>query len=296
MLPKLLNFNHIGKLAMVAATVAGMVYVGQWFAQPGARNADDRQTGAANIGAANPAPHADAAAAAVPTVPYRFDVDTDGDGLADAKEFVYGTDPHAADTDGDGYSDGGEVANGYDPSIAGSARIAQKPANLTQRYLAWAKQPAALDTIHVITFLSREPDLAFRLPEVTPAELRIAASPDIHQLAQYRAAVAALELPRGFASYNDLARDALADRFTETDRIATELAELAASWQMREVPAQTEATHAKLVGLLGLARELFTDLHAAKTDPVRIIWNMERGRALAAVAQDIQREAAALKQ
>lgn len=295
MFKKLLDLNRFSKLAMAAATIAGIVYVGQWFAQPGARNADDRKTGAANIGAAGPTQRADAAAAAAPTVPYRFDVDTDTDGLADAKEFIYGTDALAADTDGDGYSDGGEVVNGYDPLIAGSARLAQQPANLTQRYLAWAKQPAMLDTANVIAFLSREPDLAFRLPEVAPAELHIAAAPGSSHLSRYRAALADLTLPQGFASYNDLARAALADQFAEADRIATELQQLTASWQAREVPAQAAGVQGKLVGLLRLSRELFTDLHAAKTDPVRIIWNMERGRALTAVAQDIQREAAALK-
>lgn len=41
--------------------------------------------------------------------------DRDGDGLSDAEEYLYGTDPNNPDTDGDGYSDGVEVAAGYDP-------------------------------------------------------------------------------------------------------------------------------------------------------------------------------------
>lgn len=41
--------------------------------------------------------------------------DSDHDGLSDAEEKVYGTDPSNADTDGDGYSDGVEVKSGYDP-------------------------------------------------------------------------------------------------------------------------------------------------------------------------------------
>ncbi|MEO8425691.1 MAG: hypothetical protein ABI651_01130 [Verrucomicrobiota bacterium] len=41
--------------------------------------------------------------------------DTDGDGLPDVVEFVYGTDPNKADTDGDGISDGVEVAQGTNP-------------------------------------------------------------------------------------------------------------------------------------------------------------------------------------
>jgi hypothetical protein len=42
------------------------------------------------------------------------EVDTDGDGIADADEFG-NTDPSAADTDGDGISDGEEVLIGTDP-------------------------------------------------------------------------------------------------------------------------------------------------------------------------------------
>lgn len=41
--------------------------------------------------------------------------DSDGDGLSDNEEILYGTDPKNPDTDGDGYSDGEEVKNGHDP-------------------------------------------------------------------------------------------------------------------------------------------------------------------------------------
>ncbi len=42
-------------------------------------------------------------------------LDTDNDGLGDAAEQLYGTDPNKPDTDGDGYLDGEEVTNGYNP-------------------------------------------------------------------------------------------------------------------------------------------------------------------------------------
>jgi hypothetical protein len=42
-------------------------------------------------------------------------VDSDCDGLTNAEEKLYGTDPENADTDGDGYSDGVEIKSGYDP-------------------------------------------------------------------------------------------------------------------------------------------------------------------------------------
>ncbi|MDZ7611183.1 MAG: hypothetical protein U5L10_00240 [Candidatus Moranbacteria bacterium] len=46
---------------------------------------------------------------------YNVFKDSDGDGLLDMEEKVYGTDPSNSDTDGDGYSDGVEVKSGYDP-------------------------------------------------------------------------------------------------------------------------------------------------------------------------------------
>ncbi|MFA7319288.1 MAG: hypothetical protein WC022_01690 [Parcubacteria group bacterium] len=42
-------------------------------------------------------------------------LDSDQDGLTDAEEKLYGTDPRKPDTDGDSYSDGAEVRAGYDP-------------------------------------------------------------------------------------------------------------------------------------------------------------------------------------
>ncbi len=43
------------------------------------------------------------------------DSDADDDGLDDAREILYGTDPTRADTDGDGANDGMEIGNGLDP-------------------------------------------------------------------------------------------------------------------------------------------------------------------------------------
>lgn len=45
--------------------------------------------------------------------------DSDGDGLPDWEERLYGTDPFNPDTDGDGTPDGKEVAEGRDPRKAG---------------------------------------------------------------------------------------------------------------------------------------------------------------------------------
>ncbi|MBI4434724.1 L,D-transpeptidase [Candidatus Uhrbacteria bacterium] len=52
---------------------------------------------------------------AVPTALAASDVDADSDGILDALEEQYGTDPLNSDTDGDSYSDGVEIRSGYDP-------------------------------------------------------------------------------------------------------------------------------------------------------------------------------------
>ena len=56
-------------------------------------------------------------------------LDSDQDGLADAEEKTYGTDPQNTDTDGDGYSDGAEVTSGYDPTkpAPGDRIVAENP-------------------------------------------------------------------------------------------------------------------------------------------------------------------------
>lgn len=45
--------------------------------------------------------------------------DSDHDGLTDAEETRYGTNPNNPDTDGDGYTDGNEIFHGYDPLTLG---------------------------------------------------------------------------------------------------------------------------------------------------------------------------------
>ena len=51
------------------------------------------------------------------------DDDDDNDGLSDADEALYGTDPFNPDTDGDGVSDGDEVAAGRNPLFDESKAI-----------------------------------------------------------------------------------------------------------------------------------------------------------------------------
>lgn len=54
---------------------------------------------------------------------YSEEIDSDGDGLSDAKELLHFTDPYNKDTDGDGYHDGVEVAYGYSPHTSENVKM-----------------------------------------------------------------------------------------------------------------------------------------------------------------------------
>ena len=62
--------------------------------------------------------------------------DTDGDGLTNVEEALYGTDPNKVDTDGDSYSDSVEVINLYDPARLALAKL--------------------IDSGHVTNYISKE--------------------------------------------------------------------------------------------------------------------------------------------
>lgn len=94
-------------------TVAALILLGGLLlsaSSPGSAVVDRRATASATAGEAahplSPGPAFTAVNTSLTSTP----VDTDGDGLADAREVnVFNTDPHQADTDGDGLTDGAEV-------------------------------------------------------------------------------------------------------------------------------------------------------------------------------------------
>jgi len=57
-------------------------------------------------------------------------IDTDGDGISDWQEVLYGTNPKKADTDGDGTNDSDEIKGNRDPLKANTAPTGQTPNDL----------------------------------------------------------------------------------------------------------------------------------------------------------------------
>ncbi|MBI2625574.1 hypothetical protein HY442_01365 [Candidatus Parcubacteria bacterium] len=293
MLGKLLPINLFSKLIAVAVAAAALF----WFTRA-LQLVPTKPTGepaTQNPIKAGPQTAQLSAAVKPPEAAYSFETDSDEDGLANAKEFVYATDPLRADTDGDGYPDGNEVDNGYDPTIAGSARLPNEPTNLTQRFLAWAGNPPSLEPSRVIAFLDSQPDLAFRLPDIAESSIRIVPNESAADLSHYVETARDLAVPEETAPYNELAREALLGRLDGAETTLRELETLYRVWQQREVPPPAKELHRNILGLLALSRELFADLRLSRSDPVRIIWNMDRGKALAAVAKNIEAQITGLE-
>lgn len=92
-------------IGAVVAALASVVAVGLWLYSTYIKTPN---TGSTPNGA--PAANVNKAAATQ---------DTDADGLTDADEKKYGSDPKKSDTDGDGFSDSAEVKNGYNPAGPG---------------------------------------------------------------------------------------------------------------------------------------------------------------------------------
>ena len=70
--------------------------------------------------------------------------DPDNDGLTNAEEFMYDTDPHSADTDRDGVEDGTEVEAGADPTLNPCLAYYGDPHPLTDTVGHWSEKAVAL--------------------------------------------------------------------------------------------------------------------------------------------------------
>lgn len=132
--------------------------------------------------------------------------DSDGDGLPDREEIIYGTDPFNKDTDGDGQLDGEEIALGYDPldpdSNPKTGKKSLSPlspnANLTDRLLDLSMaslindsgnlDPVQMDTkkfADILANVQSGASIYLSIPAITDADIHISLDNDKVALRKY---------------------------------------------------------------------------------------------------------------
>jgi len=230
-----------------------------------------------------------------PSVPYSFSQDNDRDGLSNAKEIIYSTDPENPDTDGDGYLDGAEVAKGYDPAKPGKARLQErKNLSLTIRYFIWFrkhhdKEPV-LDKDSIEKFLKSQNLLDFSFPPVEKSRFNLA-PPSKTAIRTYLEATAKISLPNNVSSYSQIALEILEGKKSpELVEIIRQLKEAELAFENVPTPPQAIPLEKEYIGSVKILEGLFKDLERAKEDPVQISLNQRKGLWLTQKLNDIDQK------
>ncbi len=189
--------------------------------------------------------------------------DTDQDGLPDAVEHIYQTDPTAADTDGDGTHDGDEVALQRNPSLPGPNDALPAEFSLgetlsldtyTGRYLAQLPSNASRDQVlnseSLAAFVEKERLPA--LPNLVPGTVQVNAEAGKEAVQIYLdsissshnssiTAVSSADIELAFRQYysNGAA--------VELDRLIKSLESNFAILQEVSAPKEAQALHTKLL-------------------------------------------------
>lgn len=218
----------------------------------------------------------------LPSVPYSFTQDSDNDGLSNAKELIYGTDPLNPDTDNDGYKDGAEVAHGFDPLVPGSAKLADRPnLSLTIRYFAWAQTTTGnpdplLDDKLINQFFAEQHLTDFHLPAVPASDLTPANSTP-EAIKQYLTKLSAVALPTATQNYNALAAASFQGQITSAADIADGIAKAFRAIAAVPTPPQALDLQRRYLASLTVLAQLFRDLAQSQKDPVLIALDQQKG-------------------
>ena len=218
-----------------------------------------------------------------------FTKDQDQDGLSDAKEDIYTTDPSDKDSDGDGILDGDEISAGQDPTVKGQQKISENPAmwqNLTVQYFEWArestgaKDPQLSESAINTFFVTRKYDILL-MPEIDDAELVIIPDEGAEANSKYLDGLASITLPPVTGNYLEVAADALRSRSNPiVDAIVQGLDDTIS--QIKRIPTPKEAITVQKgqLALLKVLKGLFLDLKSSRKDPVMLARDIGWGNQL----------------
>lgn len=227
-------------------------------------------------------------------VAYSFYTDTDLDGLSNAEEIIWGSNPKIVDTDNDGYKDGDEIKNGYDPLLSGvgKGRLEERTSlTLSQKYFLWLRnqkniQNPVLEQKLVQEFLSQ--DKNFDLPVVSTSEIKIAENSGAEVLKNYLEEILNIAaLPESYVKLSQKASDGDGKSVSGASKFINENKNRLAAMA---VPRSAVEIHKKYLGIFESLSQMIGDLNNIEQDPVQIASNILKGQHLIQVARELEKE------
>lgn len=210
--------------------------------------------------------------------------DTDGDGLPDWQETIWGTDPNNPDTDGDGTSDGKEVNENRNPTIAGPDDKILSDKEIALQYVPQKTDPNSMTSILSKNLLLRlaqleqanqyssqtGDDLAksladqalsdVQIPDKYPANIFLTFnSKDLSKLENYKNQIISIQK-------NELVK--IDPNKKDIDAIIAGFKNIAFQMSVMSVPQDLLAVHAKIANGYYIAAEALINLKMSDNDPV----------------------------
>ncbi len=214
--------------------------------------------------------------------------DTDGDGLRDWEEKLWGTNKSNPDTDSDGMSDGEEVTSETDPRVPG-------PQPLT---LDVDKSRALIHKLnygHKVPILSPDPSDLSTSNNITISSLNTVNTSDLNNLRQYGLAVAQTLFPLASGTMSTAASTTLS--MVEHKRyegapglvsLSALLRTIASTLIEMPVPSSAAELHTALAGDLLKLGELSSYMAKAETEPILALSSaQEFEKARTVLAKDV---------
>lgn len=207
---------------------------------------------------------------------YSFYIDDDKDGLSNAKEIIYGTDPENPDTNANGYKDGEEVKKGYDPLTSANQRLEDRQIyNYSIDYFSWVQKnkniddPVPDDNL-IQEFFQKKLGGKIDLSYPDNSDIKINNNIDIKS---YFDAVSKISIPKPNSKYTDIIKDPSSIDFKNLQDLISRFELTYSDLKNIEVPSVAKDYHYKLMTVIRNMISIFQDISSFYLDPVKIYLN-----------------------